>query len=175
MGKEYNFSKPGNQCAACQKELKPGDGITAVLRETAEDFAREDYCPPCWDSRSATSLADVVGVWQGQMPARQQPKKKLFVDNDLLINFFERLTDAEEPTKINFRFVLALVLMRKKLLVYDKAEKLPDGREAWTMHFKGSEQKHTVIDPHMDEEKIAEVSRHLDEILPTSDPAGEEN
>ena len=30
-------------------------------------------------------------------------------------SFFERLVDTTEPAKLNFRFVLGLILMRKRL------------------------------------------------------------
>lgn len=167
MVKEYNFSKTGGQCTACQKDLKAGDEIVATLRETREDFCREDLCPACWQGREHQADSELVGFWHSRVP-RTQAKKKTFVDDDLLMNFFQRLSATEEPAKVNFRFVLALVLMRKKLLVYDRFQKLPDGREVWEMHFKGDKDIHKVIDPRMDEAKIAEVSQHLDEILPTS-------
>ena len=63
------------------------------------------------------------------------------------------------------RFVLALLLMRKKLLVYDRSCTGEDGAEVWTMHFKGSDQTYQVTDPHMDEEKISQVSQQLGQIL----------
>ena len=82
----------------------------------------------------------------------------------MLINFFERLEDADDPAKVQFRFVLALILMRKKMLVYDGL-KAGKGDQPWLMHFRGSGKKCRVVDPHMDEDKIAEVSQQLGEIL----------
>ena len=55
--------------------------------------------------------------------------------------------------------------MRKKLLVYDRMQREDDGGEIWQMHFKGSDQVHHVIDPKLDEDKIAEVSGQLGQIL----------
>ncbi len=165
MSKEYNFSKPSSQCLKCQKSLGAGEEVVAVLRECGEEFKREDHCAACYNPAEPLPSADeIVGVWHTQVPEPQQ-KKKLFVDNELLANFFHRLEDADEPARINFRFVLALVLMRKKLLVYDGVEKQPDGQEIWKMHFKGNDTVHKVIDPKMDETKIAEVSQNLGEIL----------
>jgi len=96
----------------------------------------------------------------GPASPRQSRKR-----GELLVNFFERLDGTEEPARISFRFVLALVLMRKKLLVYDRSDKGPDGTEVWTMHLKGDRQVHKVVNPQMDEDKIAEVSGKLSEIL----------
>ena len=136
----------------------------AVLRETAEAFVREDYCLPCWQGNPREEGADIVGVWKAHVPPPAD-KKRMFVDDEMLVNLFHRLEEAVEPAKVNFRFVLALVLMRKKMLVYDRMESAA-GVEVWQMHFRGlSEQVHRVVNPHLDEEKIAEVSGHLGEIL----------
>jgi hypothetical protein len=143
--------------------MPPGEEFTASLRTSGEDFVREDFCAACWNPQRE-SAADCVGVWKSRVPQPQE-KKKLFLDNDLLVNFFERLSDAKEPARISLRFVLSLILMRKKLLSYEGTHKLPDGQDAWIMRFKGQEATHDVIDPHMDEAKIAEVSSHLGEVL----------
>lgn len=105
-----------------------------------------------------------MGVWRMKVPQPQE-KKRLLVDDAILINLFERLAANDQPAKINFRYVLALVLWRKKLLVYDRMECRPDGSEVWKMHFKNSDQVQEVIDPKMDNLKIAEVSGQLSQIM----------
>jgi hypothetical protein len=127
---------------------------------------REDFCPPCWEARPRDGEAGgaVLAEWRARVP-RKQEKKKLFVDDDLLVQFFKRLESSQEPSGQCFRFVLALVLMRKKMLIYDRLAKLPDGRDAWAMHFRQGQEAATVIDPHMDAEAIARVSQHLGEVL----------
>jgi len=164
MAKDYNISKTAGLCAACRKDLQAGEQFVATVRQEADEFLRADYCLACWGEGPRDSQADVVGVWRSRVPQPQE-KRRLFVDNELLINFFERLDGAESTAKLCFRYVLALVLMRKKLLVYDRTERGDDGTEIWLMHFKGSEHVHRVIDPKMDEEKIAQVSRQLGQIL----------
>lgn len=164
MSKEYNISRPAAQCRKCEAKLAPAQELVATLRETDEQFIREDYCIGCWDDAAASQDKAIIGTWRTAVP-EPEAKKKLFVDNDLLVNFFERLEGAAEPLKVSFRFVLALILMRKRLLVYDKLHKAPDGSETWQMHFKGSPRIHEVIDPKMDETKITETSEQLGQIL----------
>jgi len=166
MGKDYNIAKTNGMCCSCERQLQPGEKFVATIIAGEENFAREDFCIACWEAKGPGEQATAgrFGVWRSCVPQPQE-KKKLFVDDDLLVNFFERLADAEDQAKISFRFVLALVLMRKKLLVYDRADKGSDGLDVWTMHFKGSDTKHRVIDPDLDEDRIAEVSQHLGEIL----------
>ena len=164
MAKEYNVSKTAGVCCGCGRELSPGEAFVATLSEGEEELHREDFCPPCWQKVAEERQSQTLGVWHSRIPAPEE-KKKLFVDDEMLVQFFERLDGSEEAAKINFRFVLTLVLMRKKLLIYERGEKNEDGQDAWTMRLKGTDRTFRVIDPHMDEEKIAQVSGQLSSIL----------
>ena len=164
MAKEYNIDKTAGQCVLCGRLIAPGEDLVATVTEADEELRRQDYCLACWQAEPGDDSPGVLGVWRTRMPAPKE-KKKLLVDDELLVNFFQRLEGTDAAAKISFRFVLALVLMRKKLLVYDSAEKRDDGTELWTMHLKGEPTRYAVIDPHMDEENIAAVSRQLGEIM----------
>ena len=164
MGKEYDIAKTTGTCTSCEEVLDPAEQFVAIIRERGEEFVREDYCLSCWDARDSAETPSVLAVWRTRIAAPGQ-KKKLFVDDELLMDFFERLDGADDDAKLSFRYVLALVLMRKRRLVYDGMERGDDGTETWRMHFKGSETVHRVIDPKMDEEKIAQVTSQLGQIL----------
>jgi hypothetical protein len=167
MSKDFKIAKPVGACHTCQQPIPPGEEIVALARTSGEEIVREDYHPACWeqrDSQAVLSDSDVLGVWRTRIP-KPEEKKKLLVDDSLLINFFERLDGTDETARIGFRYVLALILMRKRRLVYEGMERRDDGTEVWKMRFKGAEDFHEVIDPHMDEEKIAMVSASLGEIM----------
>ena len=163
VAKEFNISKASGTCSACHKLMRPGDEVVATVKEVNEEFVREDFCADCWKPQPDQEEA-LAGVWRTKAPQPQE-KKRLLVDDAILANLFERLGGTDQPAKINFRYVLALVLWRKKLLVYDRMERRPDGGEVWKMHFKGSDQVQEVIDPKMDDLKIAEVSGQLSQIM----------
>jgi hypothetical protein len=91
-------------------------------------------------------------------------KKKLFVDDDMLMTFFERLADETEQEKINFRFVLTLVLMRKRILKYDSSE-VKDDNEIWTLRVTGANRSVHVVNPHLTEDQVVELSSQVGQIL----------
>ena len=97
------------------------------------------------------------------MPLPNQ-KKKLFVDDEILINFFKRLEDEKEPIKVHFRFVLALILMRKKILKYEDTRR-EAGQEIWKMRFVKETEMHEVVNPELDDPQIEQVSQELSSIL----------
>jgi hypothetical protein len=164
MAREYQISKLAGRCSSCNQELAVGSEFVATVHETPQELARQDLCLPCWQARPADAGSSVIAEWRSRVPAKQE-KKKLFVDDDVLVQFFKRLADSPEPERVCFRFVLGLVLMRKKVLIYDRLQKLEDGREAWNLHFRQGQEPAVVIDPKMAEESIARVSQQLGEVL----------
>jgi hypothetical protein len=161
-GSAYEVSRPHGVCAVTARAIEPGEKLMAALRETPTGFERLDICLDAWPS--FTDRQDVLAFWQTVMPAPEQKAKKLFVDDEVLCDLFQRLAGAAEPAKLNFRFVLGLVLMRKRMLVYESSRN--DGeREIWSVRFKGREQLMDLLNPRLDEAQVSEVSQQLGEIL----------
>jgi hypothetical protein len=156
----YDVARPGGKCAVSGREIAPGEKYMAALRETPEGLERLDLAMECWEG---FSRADLLGYWQTTMPQPNE-KKKVFVDDEVLCNLFERLAETAEPLKLNFRFVLGLILIRKRLLVYESS-RVENGRDIWAVRFKGREERLDLVDPKLDEPQVQEVSRQLGEIL----------
>ena len=159
-GGGYDVARPMGKCHVTGEAIPAGEKFMAALRETPQGFERVDVSMPAWPQ---FERGDIVAFWQATMPAQEQ-KKKLFVDDEVLCDLFERLKDASEPAKLNFRFVLGLILMRKKMLIYDTS-RTEDGRDVWEMRFKGRDEKLDLLNPKLDESQMAEVSQQLGQIL----------
>ena len=164
MAKEYDIAKPAGLCSGSGKQMAPGEAFMAVLREGPDELIREDFCMEHWAEHSCEGDPDVLGVWQTHVPEPKE-KKKLLIDDASLMNLFERLEGDEQASRVNFRYVLTLILMRKKLLIYDHMEKDETGRDVWRLRTRGADRIHEVIDPQLDEQQTAEVSEQLSEIM----------
>ena len=156
---QWEVQRSNGQCEGTGKKLEPGEEYYAALVDNVSSFERYDYCLEYWQEQQPK----VFSYWKTRMPLPNQ-KKKMFVDDSVLINLFERLDDQKEPLKINFRFVLALILMRKKILKYEDSKKEGE-TEIWEMRFVRDTKIHEVTNPNLDEEKIQEVSQELSTIL----------
>ena len=156
---EWEINRPLGQCAGSEKTIEPGQEYFAALVETANGFERKDFCADFWQQ----SCPDVYCFWKSKMPLPNQ-KKKLFIDDDMLMAFFERLGAETDPEKINFRFILTRVLMRKRKLKYDNSRN-EDGREIWQLKVAAQQQTVEVINPNLTEDKIEELSSQVGQIL----------
>jgi len=158
---EWEVSKPLGQCCGSGKKIEYGEDYFAALVETEEGLARRDFCADYWNS----AKPDVFCYWKSRLPQPNE-KKHIFIDDRMLMAFFERLEQESEQEKINFRFVLALVLMRKRRLKYDSS-KIEGDKEIWRLRVAGEKEFVEVINPHLDEEQIEQLTSQIGDILQT--------
>jgi len=156
----YDVPRAQGKCAVSGRAIAAGEKFVAAVRETPVGLERIDVAPECWSDFDKSNL---LGFWQTVM-RKAEEKKKVFVDDEVLCTLFERLGDATEPAKVNFRFVLGLILMRKRLVVYETTRH-DDARDVWVVRMKGKDQRLDLIDPKLNEPQVAEVSQQLGQIL----------
>lgn len=156
----YDIGKPLGQCAVTQQPIEPGTKFFAALRETPTGFERLDISPAAWEPFDRTHL---LAFWQAVMPEPNKTRK-LLVDDTVLCDLFERLADVDEPAKVSFRFVLGLILLRKRLLAYDSTVQ-EGGRDVWVVKLRGRPEPLRMIDPHLTEDQVGDVSAQLGQIL----------
>jgi hypothetical protein len=136
---DWEINKPLGQCYGTGVKIEPGQEYFGALVKTEEGLQRRDFCADYWESEKP----DVFCYWKTKLPHPDQ-KKQLFVDDQMLMAFFERLEKETDPEKVNFRFVLALILMRKRILKYEDTE-IDDGGEIWRLRIVQVEQLSSQI------------------------------
>lgn len=177
----YEIERPSGQCALTGRALQPGEPYIATLVEEGDTLRRIDVCTEAWEEGRRPQ--QLFSYWRTTVPHPAE-RKRVFVDDEVLLNLLQRLADADQPQRIAFRFVLTLILMRKKLLRYDRTERREatgaDGatitQEWWRLTPKLDPSKGPlgkwddstrieVLDPHLDEAGIRQVTDQLSEIL----------
>ncbi len=156
---EWEIDKPLGQCYGTGKKIEYGEEYFAALVETEDGLQRRDFCADYW----LAEKPNVFCYWKTKLPHPDR-KKHIFVDDEMLMAFFERLERETEQERINFRFVLALILMRKRRLKYDSS-KIEDDKEIWRLRIVSDKQFVDVVNPHLSEEQIEQLSSQLSEIL----------
>ena len=157
---EWEIDKPLGYCGVTGRQIEAGEEYYGALIESEEGLKRQDFCADYWNEHTP----NVFCYWKTRLPHPDE-KKQIFVDDEMLMAFFERLAGERELEKINFRFVLALALMRKRRLKYDSS-KTEDGKEIWRLRIAGGDKEFVeLINPHLDEEQIEQLSSQIGQIL----------
>ena len=158
---EWEVDKPLGQCYGTGRKIEYGEEYFGALVEIDEGLQRRDFCADYWESEKP----NVFCYWRSRLPHPDQ-KKQIFVDDEMLMAFFERLENETGQEKVNFRFVLALILMRKRRLKYD-ATRVENGKEIWRLRIVGEKEIVEVVNPHLDEEQVEQLSSQIGQILQT--------
>ena len=156
---EWELESSTGRCTISGRTLKEGEEFFTVLFEEGESFRRIDYSLEAWQGPPEGCFCS----FKTRVPVKGKPKK-LLVDNELLVDFFLRLAEEKELLRIQFRFVLALILMRKRLLRYEDSA-VEEGTEIWAMTLSRDQSRHRVVNPHLTDDQIEAVSRELSAIL----------
>jgi len=179
MSANYTIGAATRKCAATGRELGTGERFVAALvqRPDAEAFERVDFSGEAWEkgARPPTEML-LYGFWRGVVP-EPGAKKRLLIDDQSLLELFEQSGDELEGSgggkeRAAFRFVLALILMRKRLLVQEGSR-----RGAMLVRPRGVPKPPEgpalveVADPGLDEATIAGVTQQLGAVLNGEDVA----
>lgn len=158
---DWEIKKTLGQCCGTGRGFAVDEEYYAALVEMPEGLERRDFCAEYWEQQKP----QVYCFWKTRMPNPER-KKQIFIDNEMLLAFFDRLASETEAEKIHFRFVLMLVLMRKKRLKYESS-RIEDGREIWTVRLTGQDRMEEVENPHLTEEQVEQLSAQMSQILQT--------
>jgi len=156
---EWEINKPLGQCCGTGKKIEYGQEYFAALVQTERGLERRDFCADYWQQHKP----NVFCYWKTKLPSPEQ-RKKVFVDDDMLMAFFERLERESEQEKMNFRFVLALILMRKRRLKYDSS-RTEGNKEIWRLRITGEKEFVDVVNPQLDQQQVERLSLQLSQIL----------
>jgi hypothetical protein len=122
-------------------------------------FVRLDVCTDCWKG----GTPDMFSFWQTKVPPKEE-KRRLLVDDDVLLDFFLKLEGATDELKVNFRYILSLVLMRKKILKFRDVKRVEAG-EFLVLEQARGKTTFEVLNPQMSEENIARLTEEVGKIL----------
>lgn len=155
---QWDINAQGISCCACESLFEEGEYVVSNITEQNGEFERRDYCLQCWDK---LDKKDSFYYWKSLFS--RQKKKKIFIDDETLMDIFARLTEEDSEERQNFRYVLSLVLMRKKILKFGDVCREGD-REYLLMEDRDG-REYRVRDPHLRREKLADAKEQMNSIL----------
>ena len=156
---QWQVEAPTGRCTATGRTFEEDEEFYTVLFENGESFRRADYSVQAWQGPPPGAYCH----FKTRLPVKEK-RRRLLVADEVLTGFFRRLVGETEPARVQFRFVLALILMRKRLLRYEGSA-VQDGVEVWRMTVKGETSSQPVVNPRLTTEQIEGVSKQLSAIL----------
>jgi hypothetical protein len=155
---EYQIQPNSRRCAVTGRELQPGQRYYSALVEEGTQLLRRDYSPEAWTGPPPGCFS----FWTGKVPPPQDNVKPRF-DDELLEECFHRLEGQTDPGRINFRYVVTLLLLRRKRLTLEGQG--PGGADTMIVRCTGGGSRHEVVNPQLGAEEMQQVQDEVFQVL----------
>ena len=164
MQLDFEIQRSTRRCAATDRPLEPGEFCYSVLEVQGADIVRKDFSASAWAGPPAAAF----GWWKSRVPEANAKKIKL-APNEVLLELFDQL--AEQPACEDMRYVLALLLVRRRVLRLD-GPVLPAAQpssaadvQTMTVFCPLREASYEVTAVMPSDERIEEIQQQLGELL----------
>lgn len=156
---EYQIQANTRRCTATGRELRPGERVYTVLLDDGGKFVRQDYSTEAWTGAPSNAFS----FWAGKVPAQDEQRRPP-IDDEMLLDCFRRLEGQTEPDRVNFRYVVALLLMRRKRFKFEET-KVEDGQEVLALRCTRTRALHLVVNPGLSDEETLRVQDEVFKVL----------
>jgi hypothetical protein len=117
---DYEIARCTRRCATSGRDLAPGEAIYSALVPSGGQVLRQDYAASEWKGPPENAL----GWWKSTLP--DAAKKAHWAPHEVMLEFFESLEN--DPLREDLRYVLALLLVRRRVLRLESEETDAAGR-----------------------------------------------
>ena len=155
---DYEIGRCTRHCTATDRELKPGEEFFSVIVAEGAELQRYDYSLEAWEGPPEGA----VGCWKSQMPDLGA-KRMHWAPNDVMLQYFEEL--QQQPERQDTRYVLALLLIRRRVMRLEEGQQDEQGREVMVLYCPRRETTYKVPAVTPDEARASQIQEELAELL----------
>jgi len=158
MEEDWKIASGRKECHGCGRQFAEGEGLYSVLYETEDELKRADFCTECWRGSDEGAFS----FWRTRVPVKNEPNS--LPPGEALLELFRRLGESSYPRKEQFRYVLALLLLRKRLLKLIRTER-KDDQEVFVLEDRKTGEDVPVTVPRLTDTEVKVVSEELGKLL----------
>ena len=166
---DWKVTKKEPVCAHCAHPFEDGEALISVLAVRDETLSREDACLACWKARGER---DALIWWRTRHDTTR--KRGLALDLEALEALFVRLEGRAELGLAELRYVLCLILMRKRRLKVERVEREGE-REAMVVVRPRRAETFRVAVFDFTPDRIEQLQSRLREVLEGNEGEGSPN
>ena len=152
---DFNIRPAAKACAKSGRAFRPGESCWSVLFEKDGQLVRQDISAEAWGGPPEGA----IGHWRCIIPESAESNRPK-LDADSLFDYFMQLGDSPNQVQQQYRYVLALLLMRKRRLILEEVVEVDDQP---TMRLVGSagEGPFDVREEELSEDQITRLQQQL--------------
>jgi hypothetical protein len=163
---EWNIQARAHGCQACNQPFTDGQQFHTLLFDSKLGYERLDVCEKCWESQHSHGAMDRKGFishWHGTYtaPPAHPPDA---IQKDTAEGILRKLMENDDPLHAGARYILAVMLERKRILRVKAQLSQGSQRVFLYEHAKTGELFH-VPDPNLHLDQLTEVQADVASLL----------
>ena len=155
---DFEVQRCTRRCAATDRELKPSEPFYSVLIQEGAEIIRKDFSAEGWQGPPEKA----IGFWKSEMPD-PSARKLHWAPNDVIRHYLRQL--LEQGTDQDTAFVLALLILRRRLMRLEETESDAEGREVMVLYCPKAEEHHRVPVVQPNASRVQKIQEHLAKLL----------
>lgn len=158
MQSDWDIKSRAHSCVRTGREFAEGEFFYTLLYREGEGFRREDLCEEAWADRNDN--IEPFSFWRSKYEPPAPPPPEALPKDDAE-GLLRRLIAEQNPAHANARYILALMLERKRVL------RPVESQDEAILVYEHLATGETFVfpDPGLSMEKIPDVQREVSELL----------
>ncbi|MBT3878702.1 MAG: hypothetical protein HON76_16840 [Candidatus Scalindua sp.] len=157
---EWSINKGSHACFLCEKIFPEEEVYLSALYDVNNTFERKDFCIECCDKKDDENI---FSYWKTKI-SKKPEKVERYAKIDVFYDLFNKLENEKDLSRVNFRYVLSLYLLRKKVLKLITTRKSSDS-EYLLLHNVKEGNDTEVLKPQLSKEEVLAVTDEIGKLV----------
>lgn len=162
---EWDIQSRSDSCTVCRQVFADKQTYHTLLGISGEGYYRRDLCAGCF---AGADRADVISYWQGEFRVPPPPPPEA-IQKETAETLLRKLVESTDPAHAAARYILAVMLERKKILKHRDTTTDDAGNELLIYEHARTAETFTLPDPHLRLDELDKVQQEVAELLSPSD------
>jgi hypothetical protein len=163
---EWDIQTRADACTACHRPFVDKEAYHTLLSMEATGYHRRDLCGAC---HANAPRAGVLSYWQGEYKVPPPPPPEP-IQKETAETLLRKLVESSDPAHAATRYILAVMLERKRILKHRDTVNEKSGGELLVYEHAQSGESFTIPDPHLRLDQLEQVQREVSELLQPAAP-----
>jgi len=125
---QIEIPKRSLTCSFGQENLEPHSTYFSTINEDENGMLkRADYCAACWEANKQQLVPSVKTFWKSKIAPKKVEANKYKNRDELALELLKEAVNRNSPEDIAEAYILALYLVRRKLLAFRQKIDREDG------------------------------------------------
>ncbi len=158
---DWDIRSRSSTCNSCQKPFADKESYHKLLALDAQGFSRRDLCADCVGGAKRDG---VICYWQGEYRVPPPPAPEP-IQRETAETLLRKLVEATDPGHAAPRYILAVMLERKKILRHRDTVRQENGMDLLVYEHARTGESFTIPDPRLRLDQLQEVQAQVVALL----------